>query len=53
MLASYRTDLMSGGVAGVNWLRALQGSIFPALETTFDYPIRTPLILVADYTPRP
>lgn len=46
-LTSYRTDLMSEWVAGVNRLRSLLGSIFPALEAAFDYTVRTPLILVA------
>ncbi|MGY4103969.1 IS110 family RNA-guided transposase [Nocardia sp. R16R-3T] len=46
-LTSYRTDLMSDWVAGVNRLRALLGSIFPTLEAAFDYSARTPLILVA------
>jgi transposase len=38
---------MADWVAGVNRLRALLGSIFPALETAFDYSSRTSLILVA------
>lgn len=46
-LTSYRTDLMSDWVAGINRLRSLLGSIFPALEAAFDYSNRTPLILVA------
>uniref|UniRef100_UPI0007A738A8 IS110 family transposase n=1 Tax=Nocardia fusca TaxID=941183 RepID=UPI0007A738A8 len=46
-LTSYRTDLMSDWVAGINRLRSLLGSIFPALEAAFDYANRTPLILVA------
>ncbi|MFF0501972.1 IS110 family transposase [Nocardia aobensis] len=46
-LTSYRTDLMSDWVAGINRLRALLGSIFPALEAAFDFANRTPLILVA------
>ncbi len=46
-LTSYRTDLMSDWVAGINRLRALLGSIFPALEAAFDYTARTPLVLVA------
>jgi transposase len=46
-LTRYRTDLMSDWVAGVNRLRDLLGSIFPALESAFDYSARTPLILVA------
>jgi transposase len=46
-LTGYRTDLMADWVRGVNRLRALLGSIFPALEAAFDYTNRTPLILVA------
>ncbi|WP_157171103.1 IS110 family transposase, partial [Nocardia araoensis] len=46
-LTSYRTDLMADWVAGINRLRALLGSIFPALEAAFDFANRTPLILVA------
>ena len=46
-LTGYRSDLMADWVRGVNRLRALLGSIFPALEAAFDYSNRTPLILVA------
>lgn len=46
-LTSYRTDLMADWVAGINRLRSLLGSIFPALEAAFDFSNRTPLILVA------
>ncbi|MGW4091661.1 IS110 family transposase, partial [Nocardia sp. NPDC004750] len=46
-LTSYRTDLMADWVAGINRLRAMLGSIFPALEAAFDFANRTPLILVA------
>jgi transposase len=46
-LTRYRTDLMADWVAGINRLRDLLGSIFPALEAAFDYSNRTPLILVA------
>jgi transposase len=46
-LTSYRADLMDDWVAGVNRLRALLGSIFPALEAALDYSSRTPLVLVA------
>jgi transposase len=45
-LTGYRTDLMADWVRGINRLRALLGSIFPALEAAFDYSNRTPLILV-------
>jgi transposase len=46
-LTGYRTDVMADWVRGINRLRALLGSIFPALEAAFDYSTRTPLILVA------
>jgi transposase len=46
-LSSYRTDLMGDWVRGVNQLRAMLASIFPALEAAFDYSTRSPLILVA------
>jgi len=46
-LTGYRADLMADWVRGINRLRALLGSIFPALEAAFDYSTRTPLILVA------
>ncbi|MCD2119642.1 IS110 family transposase, partial [Rhodococcus pyridinivorans] len=41
-LTGYRTDLMADWVAGINRLRSLLGSIFPALEAAFDYSTRTP-----------
>ncbi len=51
-LTGYRTDVMADWVRGINRLRSLRGSIFPALEAVFDYSARTPLILVAGlYTP--
>jgi transposase len=46
-LTGYRSDLMADWVRGINRLRALLGSIFPALEAAFDYSNRAPLILVA------
>ena len=46
-LTGYRADLMADWVRGINRLRALLGSIFPALEAAFDYSTRTPLILAA------
>lgn len=45
-LTGYRTDLMADWVRGINRLRAMLGSIFPALEAAFDYSTRAPLILV-------
>ncbi|MET9031168.1 IS110 family transposase [Nocardia sp. NPDC004168] len=46
-LTRYRTDLMGDWVAGVNRLRAVLGSIFPALEAAFDFSNRSPLISAA------
>ncbi|WP_039803650.1 IS110 family transposase [Nocardia araoensis] len=46
-LSSYRADLMSDWVRGVNQLRGMLAAIFPALEAAFDYSARSPLILVA------
>jgi transposase len=46
-LTGYRTDVMADWVHGINRLRSLLSSIFPALEAAFDYYTRTPLILVA------
>jgi transposase len=46
-LTGYRTDVMADWVRGINRLRSLLGSIFPALEAAFDHSTRTPLILVA------
>jgi hypothetical protein len=46
-LTGDRTDLMADWVGGINQLRSLLGSIFATLEAAFDYPTRTPLILVA------
>jgi transposase len=50
-LTSHRTDLMGDWVRGVNRLRELLGSIFPALEAAFDYPTRSALILVTGFCP--
>jgi Transposase IS116/IS110/IS902 family/Transposase len=46
-ITGYRAHLMADWVRGINRLRALLGSIFPAREAAFDYSTRTPLILVA------
>lgn len=46
-LTGYRTDVMADWVRGINRLRSLLGSIFPALEAAFDYSTRTPLIPVS------
>ncbi len=48
-LTSHRADLMADWVRGVNRLRELLGSIFPALESAFDYSTRSALILVTGF----
>ncbi|RKT86918.1 Transposase IS116/IS110/IS902 family protein [Saccharopolyspora antimicrobica] len=48
-LTAHREDLMADWVRGVNRLRDLLTSIFPALERAFDYSTRSALILVAGY----
>ncbi|WP_433236425.1 IS110 family transposase [Actinomadura nitritigenes] len=47
--ASYRADVMADWVRGINRLRALLTSIFPALEAAFDYSTRSALILLTGY----
>ena len=49
VLTALRADLMGDWVRGVNRLRALLASIFPALERAFDYSSRSPLILLTGY----
>jgi transposase len=49
VLASRREDLMGDWVRGVNRLRGLLASIFPALEASFDYSTRSALILVTGF----
>jgi transposase len=49
VLTARREDLMGDWVRGVNRLRALLASIFPALEASFDYSTRSALILVAGF----
>lgn len=49
VLTAQRADLMNDWVRGVNRLRALVTSIFPALERVFDYSARSPLILLTGY----
>lgn len=49
VLTARREDLMGDWVRGVNRLRALLASIFPALEASFDYTTRSALILVAGF----
>jgi transposase len=48
-LTAHRGDLMADWVRGVNRLRDLLTSIFPALEREFDYTTRSALTLVAGY----
>jgi transposase len=45
-LTSYRADVMADWVRGINRLRDLLTSIFPALEASFDYSTRSALILL-------
>jgi transposase len=49
VLTSRREDLMGDWVRGVNRLRDLLSSIFPALERAFDYSNRSPLVLLTGY----
>ena len=49
VLTALREDLMADWVRGVNRLRALLASIFPALERAFDYSTRSPLVLLTGY----
>ena len=49
VLTTVRADLMADWVRGVNRLRALLASIFPALERSFDYSARSPLVLLTGY----
>lgn len=49
VLTSRREDLMGDWVRGVNRLRELLASIFPALERAFDYSNRSPLILLTGF----
>lgn len=48
-LTAHRADLMADWVRGVNRLRDLLTSVFPALERAFDYSTRSALILVSGY----
>ncbi|MBO0787593.1 MAG: IS110 family transposase [Actinobacteria bacterium] len=48
-LTSYRADVMADWVRGINRLRDLLTSIFPALEASFDYSARSALILLTGY----
>ncbi|MGI5200279.1 IS110 family transposase [Spirillospora sp. CA-108201] len=48
-LTAHRTDLMADWVRGVNRLRELLTSIFPALERSFDFSTRSALILISGF----
>jgi transposase len=48
-LTGHRADLMADWVRGINRLRDLLTSIFPALERAFDYSTRAALMLVAGF----
>lgn len=48
-LTAHREDLMADWVRGVNRLRDLLTSIFPALEREFDFSTRSALVLVTGF----
>jgi transposase len=49
VLTARREDLMGDWVRGVNRLRDLLASIFPALEASFDYTTRSALVLLTGF----
>ncbi|MCU7731205.1 IS110 family transposase [Actinoplanes sp. KI2] len=49
VLTARREDLMGDWVRGVNRLRDLLASIFPALEAAFDYSTRSALVLLTRF----
>ena len=49
ILTARREDLMADWVRGINRLRELLSSIFPALERAFDYSTRSALVLLTGY----
>lgn len=49
VLTARREDLMGDWVRGVNRLRELLASIFPALEAAFDYSTRSALVLLTGF----
>ncbi|MEV6644249.1 transposase [Amycolatopsis sp. NPDC051371] len=53
VLTARREDLMADWVRGINRIRELLASIFPALERAFDYSTRSGLILLTGSKPRP
>ena len=48
-LIAHRADLMADWVRGINRLRELLGSVFPGLETAFDYSTRSALVLITGF----
>lgn len=50
VLTARREDLMGDWVRGVNRLRELLTSIFPALEAAFDYSTRSALVLLTGFS---
>jgi hypothetical protein len=48
-MTSRREDLMADRVRGINRLRELLASIFPALERAFDYSTRSALVLLTGF----
>ncbi|MEV0570595.1 IS110 family transposase [Dactylosporangium sp. NPDC050588] len=48
-LTAHRSDLSAEWVRGVNRLRELLTSVFPALERAFDFTTRSALMLVSEY----
>ncbi|MFT7874373.1 MULTISPECIES: IS110 family transposase, partial [Amycolatopsis] len=49
VLTARRDDLMADWVRGVNRIRELPASIFPALERAFDYSTRSALVLLTGF----
>ncbi len=49
VLTARRQDLMGDWVRGVNRLRDLLASVFPALEAAFDYSTRSALVLLTGF----
>ncbi len=49
VLTARREDLMADWVRGINRIRELLASIFPALERAFDYSTRSALILLTGF----
>lgn len=49
ILTARREDLMTNWVRGINQLREMLASVFPALERAFDYSTRSALILLTGF----